>query len=715
MTDTQSILFGYDKTEGIVAVEAFPNFIRLFRRINGDLLTEDHSFMRWLITTEKNQDINAQWTELDGSGCRYLAEFNDNSSYQNAKSWLRDSHTYHITLQGAEKQFLTRSGMTLYKGMAFDDIHRLQLDIETLGLTPHKPENAVILVSICDNRGYENLIEGDEPEILHKLVDCIQERDPDVIEGHNIYDFDLPYLAARAKYNGIRLGLGRDHSEISFGAKQSCAIGYYSRPFVSAHIHGREIIDTLLSVQRYDVSKAVMSSYGLKAVAKTLGISEDDRELIPGDMIASEWKNNPSRVKKYAMQDVFETRSLAEIICPAEFYLAQMVPDTYSHSATSGNGEKINLLFIREYLKSGFAIPEPSLPLPLPGGYTDVRKTGVIEDIVKCDVESLYPSIMLTQKIKPQNDILNIFLPALEELKRRRIDAKRKSKELTGSQQAYWDGLQSAFKIIINSFYGYLAGPFNFNDYKAAAQITTTGQTLVKKIVDELEKNGSTVIEIDTDGVYFKPPQNIDCYEKEAEYIKAIGSSLPEGINLVHDGRYKAMISLKIKNYVLATYDGRQVFRGSALRSRSDEKFGLEFISKSAEYLLSGRQELVKELYLNISKKIENGQLGINNFARRERITDKTFLSTNKKRLAQAAGKTKVGEYVLVYERSDGALALSTDYKNDEDKTYLLNKLYKFACRLREAFEPNFDSMFPKPASKSKKNKPGQQTLNLFD
>ncbi len=130
---------------------------------------------------------------------------------------------------------------------------------------------------------------------------------------------------------------------------------------------------------------------------------------IPGHLIGIEWKKNPERVKKYALQDVRETRALAQIVCPPEFYVTQMVPDTYSRAATTGTGEKINSIFLREYLRQGHAIPDQSLPKPLPGGYTDVRMTGVIETIVKCDVESLYPSIMLVNRIKPASDALDVF------------------------------------------------------------------------------------------------------------------------------------------------------------------------------------------------------------------------------------------------------------------------------------------------------------------
>ena len=742
MSGAEEILFGSDPTERVVAVEPGDESIRIYRRVGESVVAEDRPFKRWLLTTEKHPLPGAVWTELTGSGFNWLAEFADRGSYESARYWLRDAHALHIALPTASKQFLVRSGVTLFKGMSFDDVHRLQFDIETTTLSPQHPESRIILAAISDNRGFETVISGDEKDILRKTVACVRELDPDVIEGHNVHEFDLAYFAARAGVHGIRPAFGRDGSEITFGSRRQCAIGYFSRPFVPAHVHGRQVIDTLLVAQRFDVGKGLFVSHSLKAVAQALGISEPDREIIPHDRIAEEYGCNPRRVEKYALQDVRETRSLAEIVCPPEFYVTQMVPDVYSYAATTGTGEKINSMMIREYLRRGHSIPKQAEAKPLPGGYTEVRKTGVIERIVKCDVESLYPSIMLTKRIKPASDTLDVFLPALEELTKRRIDAKRKAKEASSSggavlretvdpqahseeahvgadtrsehsRAAYWDGLQSAFKILINSFYGYLAGPFNFNDYDAAAQVTTTGREIVRKIVEELEKAGSTVVEVDTDGVYFRPPPHIADEQTEIEYIEQIGSTLPEGIRLTHDGRYRSMISLKMKNYVLADYDGKLIFKGSSLRSRADERFGIEFISEAAGCLLRGEVERVAQLYQTLARQINAGELPVEKFSRRERITERTFSAASKKRLAEAAGRTKIGEYVTVYNRCDGTVALASEYNNDEDRDYLLDKLYKFACRLREAFGNEFDLMFPKPSAGSRSEAAGQQ--RLFD
>jgi hypothetical protein len=137
------------------------------------------------------------------------------------------------------------------------------------------------------------------------------------------------------------------------------------------------------------------------------------------------------------------------------------------------------------------------------------------------------------------------------------------------------------------------------------------------------------------------------------------------------------------------------------------------FISKAAEYLLRGEKGKVKELYEAFVRKINAGEMTIDVICRRERITEKTFSAPSKKRVAQVASVSRIGDYVSVYNRCDGTVALASEYDHDEDRDYLLEKLYKFACRLREAFGEEFDELFPKPSPKLRVEAAGQQ--KLFD
>lgn len=694
--DTNTILTGADPTEGITAVETGEEEAIVYVRTGGSVRQARVPFSPWLLVQRK-EDVPPPGVpvELEGSGLRIKALYPRWSDLTAAVDTLRGSNTVHLAYTSPAKQLLTASGMTLFKGLTFADIRRMQVDIETTGFTPESGN--IILIAISDNHGFETLLDGEEPDMLARLISIVAERDPDVIEGHNIFGFDLPFISARAEKHGIQLALGRDGSQMTWDQRRFCPIGGYSRPFIPARIRGRHVIDTLFAVQRYDVGRNRLERYGLKECARVLGIAEPERIIIPGDEIAEVWRTDPERVKIYSLHDVRETRKLAELVCPPEFYVTQMVPDTYENAATGGTGEKINSIMLREYLRRGHAVPLPQPQSSVPGGHTEIRRAGLVRRIVKCDVESLYPSLMLIGGIKPASDALDVFLPALSELTAQRIQAKTRSKSGPPEEREYWDGLQNSYKILINSFYGYLGTVFNFNDHDAAGLVTARGRETVIKISDAIEAGGGSVIEIDTDGVYFEPPAGVQTEEDEISFVEHVGSALQQGINLVHDGRYAAMLSLKIKNYVLIGYDGRRVFKGSAVRSRADERFGREFISEAVDLLIQDDKEGIGRLYRELASKIKRGELTVEEFSRRERVSSKTFNSPQKKRMSKAAKSSKPGDYISIYEKVNGELGLAEEYNSDENRTYLIDRLYKFALRLREAFGDEFDTLFPRP------------------
>ncbi len=712
-----TVLFGHDATERIVAVEPDgAEGLWVYRRADDGVHRERISARPWILVTDASQAPlpGAEVTELAGTGYRHLIEFPSQAAYQEARFRIRDAHIAHLTYPLGAKMALIRSGKTLFKGMAFEDIVRLQFDLETDGLSPEPEANRILMIAISDNRGLLTTIEGEEREILERFAETVRQRDPDVLEGHNLYGFDLPFVMKRAQRHGIRLAIGRDGSEPRAGAERNYAIaaGGNTRPFTPVTIHGRHVLDTYLVVQRFDWAKQALTSYGLKECARVFGFAAKDRVELPGAEIARIYREDPELVRTYALQDVEETAKLAELISPVEFYQAQMVPDGYGQVMVTGNGEKINALFVRAYLAAGHAVPMSQSSRPYAGGYAEVRVQGVIERIVKADVESLYPSLMLAHRIAPAADTLGVFLPALGDLTQRRLDAKRKSAQ-GGDEAQYWEGLQGSFKVLINSFYGYLGGPFYFNDFDAAARVTELGRALVQDVANRLEATGSLVVEIDTDGVYFAPTPEIQTEPEEREYIARIGSALPDGIRLAFDGRFAAMLSVKTKNYVLVTYEGRRIFKGASLRSRADERFGRQFLAAAVDLLLAHDVEAIGALYAQTIEDLLGRRIPIGDLARRERVTAKTFQSDQKRRSAAVAEGVPIGDHVLVYEKADGSLGLFSEYANDENVRYYMDKLYKFARRLEEAFGPSFDAVIPRPTAAGLPKK-DQTTLDLF-
>ncbi|HLI50753.1 MAG TPA: 3'-5' exonuclease, partial [Thermomicrobiaceae bacterium] len=406
-SELTSLIYGHDRLPRIVAVErAGDRQVRLFRRFTDDRVeTELVPFEPWLVTTRAGAEAvgnspTLACTELTGElPLRNLVTFPSWSRFLDARQRLRDGNVPAIALGNPASQYLTRSGRTLFIDMTFDNLVRLQIDIETRGLDPAVPDASVILIAIASNRGHREVIDAaalGEGPALERFADRIREIDPDVVEGHNIFNFDLPYLLTRARRHGVRLNLGRDVSEPRLGNTRRVKFGPRSVPFQSVHIYGRHIIDTYQQIQRYDAA-GELESYRLKDAIDALGMTRSDRVLIAGDRVASVFDEDRSSAYAYSLGDVEDTALLSSLATPTEFYQTQLIPRSLQDVAVGGPGEKINSLLLRVYLGQHHSLPLPDRPKPYPGGYAEVRRSGVFHNVVKCDVESLYPAIMLTR------------------------------------------------------------------------------------------------------------------------------------------------------------------------------------------------------------------------------------------------------------------------------------------------------------------------------
>src|SRR5256885_16656295 len=170
-------------------------------------------------------------------------------------------------------------------------------------------------------------------------------------------------------------------------------------------------------------------------------------------------------------------------------------------------------------------------------------------------------------------------------------------------EQRHLEAFQNTFKILINSFYGYLGfAQGHFADFDAAARVTQIGRDLLKKMIDWLNAQGAKVIEVDTDGIYFVPPDATGVDELQ----KGLAKELPPGIEVEIDEQFEAMFSYKAKNYALLTKDGDVIIRGGALKSRGLEKFQRVFLEEMIKLIMEGKPEEIAGLREDFEKTIRN-------------------------------------------------------------------------------------------------------------
>ncbi len=530
------------------------------------------------------------------------------------------------------QQYLMQTGRTSFQGMAFDDLHRLQLDIEVFseGAFPNaaRAEDEVIIVALSDNRGWQKLLHQrpgvGEELILRELVQLIREKDPDVIEGHNIFQFDFDYLLKRCGRYGIELAVGRDGS-VPRPFDSSMRFAERVVEFPALDIAGRHVVDTYFQVMAFDVFKRDLPGYGLKAAARYFGFAPEGRTYVQGEDIARVWKKDPERILRYALDDVAETERLARHLSGSAFYLAQMLPMPYGQVARTGPASKIESLFVREYLRRRQSLPRSQWGSQAVGGYTDVFVTGVVGPIVYADVESLYPSIMLQYGIQPSGDALGLFPDLLRRLTDLRFDAKRQMNAAPDAEtRSELDARQSSYKVLINSFFGTLGfGMAVFNDFEEADRVTRTGQKILRQMIEAIQQKGGTVVEADTDGVLFIPPEGVRGTETERAFTEALTEAMPEGIRIGFDGRFRKMLSYKKKNYALLSYDGKLKYKGSSLVARSTERFGRRFVRRAIRLLLEEDVQRLHDLYIQTRAQIEKSDWeSVESFARTETLKD---------------------------------------------------------------------------------------------
>jgi DNA polymerase elongation subunit (family B) len=249
---------------------------------------------------------------------------------------------------------------------------------------------------------------------------------------------------------------------------------------------------------------------------------------------------------------------------------------------------------------------------------------GTAHRVLHCDVTSLYPSLMLVYNYLPKKDEVGVMRGLLRDLREFRVKAKELARDAGEDEsRIYFNALQSAFKILINSFYGYLGFPMGrFNDFDAANQVTAKGRELIQAAVAWLKDKGAQIIEVDTDGIYFVPPSSVKDRDAEQHFIEELGAILPEGIELELDGRYPAMFSYKMKNYALLDDKGRLLIKGSGLRSRGLELFQREWLEEMLTLLLKGERDKIPALYESYLADIERHRKEISWLAKTETLQD---------------------------------------------------------------------------------------------
>ena len=156
------------------------------------------------------------------------------------------------------------------------------------------------------------------------------------------------------------------------------------------------------------------------------------------------------------------------------------------------------------------------------------------ELLIDADVASLYPSMLLNFDCYPQH-LGAIFKETYEDIRVRRLEAKKKKDKLT----------DITLKYALNGLSGNLQNEYSWcYDPYAVMKIRINGQLLLLMLTEQLIKLNCEIIQINTDGVFFKCKK--DVYPKVQEQFEWWQNLT--GLVLEED-RFKAFYQLAINDY----------------------------------------------------------------------------------------------------------------------------------------------------------------------
>ena len=666
------LIFGKDSTEYITNISFKDN--KIYKYLStGTVIEED--YQPWYL------NINREGTKLKGPQFYNYINHVDFNEYSELSSRWDKSKWFPRSI---EEGYMMLTGTTLFKNMKISEVSLHSFDIETTGVDPEDKNAKVLLISntvkkngTLTNRLFDIKDYDSEESMVNDWGAFVRESNCDVLIGHNIFSFDLPYLAR------YELNIGRDGSSLKFSEKSSKKRkdGSQSYEYHEAYCHGRSIVDSMFLSITYDIGRA-FPSYGLKPIEKHLKLVDENRiewdfDKYPARLIIDNeelW----AKFREYCKQDSDSPIKMFEIMAPSFFYMNQSVPKTFQQMINEATGSQLDSMMIRSYLQDGNSIPKTSpkvefegaISMGIPGVYTAGRKI---------DIVSMYPSIMLEYDIyDKQKDPNKHLIKILEYFRNERIFNKKRFKE---TSDKYFDDLQGSQKIAINSLYGYLgAGYLLFNYPEGAAEVTRHGREIIQNAIlwatgysikkdikktrnkgKENEENemhwildkkiqegkGYSLINTDTDSITYTNKITPTKEEFKRE-IDEINTTLPSNIVFEDDSVYDKLIVSKAKNYIMKKNPNwcksddfdlngnvKLTIKGSSFKSSNKEPALKEFqITVVNEMLGNNDLNVIKTIYKKYIEEAKN----IKDISRW--TTKKTY--TEKVEESERANETKV-------------------------------------------------------------------------
>ncbi|HXY12808.1 MAG TPA: DNA polymerase domain-containing protein [Thermoplasmata archaeon] len=461
-----------------------------------------------------------------------------------------------------------------------------------------------------------------ERKILEEFVATVVDDDPDVITGYNIGGYDFPLLLERAAATGLGpLTIGRERT-----APREMGERLWK-------VTGRAVADAWWSVRR-DLRPKQET---LQFVARTL--LGDSKLDVDRRVIEKEWADDPQRVMEYCEHDADLALRILQRLRTVE-KAADLATVAHLPLEEGMNGRTslyVDSLLIPRADTEGVGVPMSHFAgreNPIEGGYVHPIRPGMSRWVVVLDFKSMYPSIIISRNLcfttlSPDGTTVapsgakflapsvrrGIIPQILSDLLAERNRFRQAGHVATSPEmKQYYDGLQNAVKVLMNSFYGVLASSFyRFTNKEIGAAITAFGREAITSIIRELEADGYEVVYSDTDSVFVRSP--VASLEGAREFGERLAKRFThEGVTFEFQSVFESFFSHGVKKrYVGRTAWPEQdlVVRGYETRRTDAFDFQSEALLEVFELVLKGDTDAALRRARELVQSVRNREVPV--------------------------------------------------------------------------------------------------------
>ncbi len=509
-----------------------------------------------------------------------------------------------------------------------------------------------------------------EKEMLEAFVTFVKKLSPDIITGYFTDGFDFPYISTRARLLDVKLDLGVRGENLFARKRQG------GRP-AETKIVGTLHLDVFKFVRYIFGQNLKTDSFKLDNVAHELLGSK--KHVVNLEELAPSWdSNNAAKLEdfcKYNLEDAHLTFDLCTLLLFDIIEFTKTVGLPAFDVSRMRFSRLVESYILRRAIERTVLAPNKPdddeirerMNESIQGAFVYSPKPGLYKDVVVFDFRSLYPTIISSHNLSPESfkatggkkisvperkqywfSDTPAFLPEILAdiiTKRSKIKQEIKEHKKKGKKTDYLEARSYAFKILANSFYGYLAFyGARWYSFESAASTTAYARNYIKQTIAKAKKEKFEVLYGDTDSVFFVLGEK---KEKDAlNFMKKINKTLPGLMELEYEGYFPRALFVAIKGttkgakkkYALMDAKGNLKVTGFAAVRRNWSEIGKEIQTKVLDLVLSDKKDEAIVYVQKMIKKLLSGRIA------KEKLIIKTKLTRDLSKYKAIGPHVKVAQ-----------------------------------------------------------------------